>query len=83
MSLSFTSNVWGTWTGELCDLFNIGFVGMKASYRDFKSDPSQPMITALLTLRHAVETVAVSSAECESFFRNERNCYTFTFPTEN
>ena len=41
---------------------------MKASFRDFKSDPSLPMTTPLLTLRHAVETFAVSSAECERGF---------------
>ena len=53
---------------ELCTLLKIGFSGVKQSYRDFKENASVPMHMSLLELKNAVETIAVSSAECERGF---------------
>lgn len=53
---------------ELCDLLKIGFSGVKQSYRDYKENARVSMHESLLKLKHAVETIAVSSAECERGF---------------
>ena len=84
---------WLIWAGALrglalehkpaCFFIQKKKVGMKASFRDFESDLSQPMTTPLPTLRHAVETVAVSIAEFERFFWNAQNCITFNNNNNN
>lgn len=60
---------------ELCDFLNIGFAGMKQGYRDFKDNPSI-IPKSLVTLKQAIDTIAVSSAECERGFSEMNNVVT-------
>ena len=60
---------------ELCDQVKVGFTGVKQAYREYKNKPDT-MQKALLTLRHAVNTISVSSAECERGFSEMNNVVT-------
>ncbi|RXM28054.1 hypothetical protein EOD39_10086 [Acipenser ruthenus] len=47
---------------------NICFSGVKQEYRDFKEQPELHVQQILLKLTNAVDTLAVSNAECERGF---------------
>lgn len=68
LSSSLPLMYWGNEVRELCNLLKIGFCGVKKSYRDFKENASVSMHKSLLKLKHAVETIAVSSADCKRSF---------------
>lgn len=57
---------------ELCNHFKIGFTVIKQGYRDFKDNSSATIPKSFLKLKHAINTIAVSSAECgEGVLKNE------------
>ena len=60
---------------ELCDQVKVGFTGVKQAYREYKNKQDTRQ-KALLTLRHAVNTISVSSAECERGFSEMNNVVT-------
>jgi len=49
----------------LCKKFGLGFSEAKNAYRDFKESGCQVIADSLRKVMHSVDTIPVSTAECE------------------
>lgn len=53
---------------QLCDSLAMNYCSVKQDFRDYKENPNMAIKEGLLKLKHTVDTLAVSTAECERGF---------------
>lgn len=52
----------------LCDSLAMNYCSVKQGFRDYKENPNMAIKEGLLKLKHTVDTLAMSTAECERGF---------------